>query len=107
MIYGEQAIGRTSLETNIFWNEHSQVTKIMCIIAPKEYHSGYGYMYFQLKTWYSYDRCPNRIYFNTPMLIIYLSAMETLICHYLLLDGILRIPIYLVLRNSRYCEIQT
>ena len=30
---------------------------------------------------YFYDRCTNRVYFNTPLLILYLSAIETLICH--------------------------
>ena len=30
---------------------------------------------------YSYDRCPNPVYFNTPLLFIYLSAIESRICH--------------------------
>ena len=27
------------------------------------------------------DECPNPVYFNTPLLIVYLSAIKTLICH--------------------------
>ena len=34
-------------ETNWFRDEHGQVTKVMCIIAPTECHN--GYWYFQLK----------------------------------------------------------
>ena len=30
---------------------------------------------------YSYDRCPNPVYFKIHLIIIYLSAIETLICH--------------------------
>ena len=30
---------------------------------------------------YSYDRCPNPVYFNIPFLIVYLSAIKTLTCH--------------------------
>ena len=30
---------------------------------------------------YSYDRCPDPVYFNTPLFIMYLSAIETLKCH--------------------------
>ena len=29
---------------------------------------------------FSDDQCPNPVYFNTPLLIRYLSATETLIC---------------------------
>ena len=29
----------------------------------------------------SCNRCPNPVYFDTPLLIIYLSAIETFICH--------------------------
>ena len=36
---------------------------------------------FNYKKKYSDDRCPNPIHFNTPLLIIYLSSIETLICH--------------------------
>ena len=47
--------GRTSSGANWFWDEDSVE--------------------------YSYDRCPNPFYFYTPLLIIYFSAIETLICH--------------------------
>ena len=30
---------------------------------------------------YFYARCPNPIYFDAPSMIIYLVAIETLICH--------------------------
>ena len=73
MVYDEQA------RTNKVKNEHGQVTKVVCIIAPVECHS--GYRYFQLKGKYSYDRCPSPVYFYAPMLIIYLSVIETFVCH--------------------------
>ena len=41
----KQAKGRTSSGTNWFRDEDSQVTKVVCIIAPIECYS--GYMYFQ------------------------------------------------------------
>ena len=30
---------------------------------------------------YSYDRCPNPLCFNILLLIIYFTAIETIICH--------------------------
>ena len=64
--------------TKWFWDEHVEVTKVACIIAPMEVYS--AYRYFQ-KEKYSYDRYPNQVYLNTPSLIIYLNAIKTLICH--------------------------
>ena len=59
--------------------EHNQVTKVLCIIAPIEFCS--SYRYYQFKRVYFYDRCTNPVYFNTPLLIIYLNTTEALICH--------------------------
>ena len=35
---------------------------------------------FLKKKGFSYDRCPNPVYFKSPLLIICLSAIETLSC---------------------------
>ena len=35
-IKDEQIKGRTTSGVNRFWDEHSQVTKVLCIIAPTE-----------------------------------------------------------------------
>ena len=41
-----------------------------------------GYRNFQSKKKeYSYDRYPDPVYFNIPLLIIYMSVIETFICH--------------------------
>ena len=60
----EQAQGRTDFETA----EHGHMTKVVCIIAPLECYS--GLRYFQLTTKYSNDRCPNPVYFNSPLFLI-------------------------------------
>ena len=75
----EQAKARTSSGTNCFRDEHSQLKKIVCIIALAQCYS--DYRYFQLKKEYSYDQCPYSVYFNILLLIIVLCAIETLICH--------------------------
>ena len=51
----EQDQGRTDSGTNT-------------IIAPIEWYN--GFRYYQLKKNYSYDRCTNPVYFDTPLLII-------------------------------------
>ena len=67
----QQTQGRT-----FFWiNTGDKVVNIIATVEPCS-----GYRYFKKKV-YSYDRCHNRIYLNNPLLIIYLSAIETLICH--------------------------
>ena len=38
-------------------------------------------MFSIIKKEYSYDRCPDPVYFNIPLLFMYLSAIETLIRH--------------------------
>ena len=73
---------RTTQKTNnlrdeLIWDELHQVTKVECIIAPIERYD--GYRYFQLKKCCNH-RCPDSVYFNLLLLIIHLSAIETLIC---------------------------
>ena len=36
--------------------------------------------FFNKKRKYCYHRCPDSVYFKTLLLVIYLSAIETLIC---------------------------
>ena len=57
-----------------------QVTKNVYINAPIRYYSRCRYFQFKKKN-YSYDGCPNPFYLNTPLLIIYLTIVETLNCH--------------------------
>ena len=52
--------------------------KIWCIIAPIERYS--GYRHFQEKRKSCNHRFPDSVYFHTLLLIIYLSAIERLIC---------------------------
>ena len=52
-----------------------ELTKVVSSIAPIA-----AIDIFNIKE-YSYDRCPDPFYFDTLLLIIYLSAIETLICH--------------------------
>ena len=40
---GEQAKGRKRLGMNLFRDEHSQVTNVVCIIAPVECFNGCRY----------------------------------------------------------------
>ena len=49
----------------------------VCIIAPVECYS--SYRYFRLNN--EYDQCPNQFIFSIQLLITYLSAIETHICH--------------------------
>ena len=74
---------RISQRTNQFKDEliveeHGQVTNIVCIIVPMEFCS--WYRYYQLKRLYFYHRCTNQVYINIPLLITYLSAIDTLFC---------------------------
>ena len=39
----EQAKERTNTGANLFLDEHGQMTKALCNIAPIEFHSGYRY----------------------------------------------------------------
>ena len=43
----EQAGGRTSSKTNCFWDDHGQIKKVVCIIAPIDCYG--GQRYFRLK----------------------------------------------------------
>ena len=49
------------------------ITPVECYIAAIDI--------FNKKREYSYERRSYPVYFNTPFLIIYLSAIVTLICH--------------------------
>ena len=84
MIYEEQARpikpkndhagGRTDFGMNTVMSQRLCVSlRYYNVISDKDI--------FNFKKIYSYDRCTNSIHFNTPLLIIYLSAIETLICH--------------------------
>ena len=78
-------INLSAIETLICYTEievnraKGTATTVVCIIAPMECYSGYRYFQYKKKE-YSYDRCPNPVYFNIPLSIINLSAIETLIC---------------------------
>ena len=74
--------GRTSHRTNKLRDE-------LILELTLSGDKGCSYMYhyqncgtrhFYLKK-YSSDRCPNPVYFNTPLLITYFSAIKTFICH--------------------------
>ena len=52
----------------------------MRIIALIEGYSGYKYFQLKKKRKCCNQRCPDFVYFNTLLLIIYLSAIETLTC---------------------------
>ena len=76
--------GRTRQRTNnlrneLIWRLIPLGDKGWCIIAPIERYRGYRFFY--KKRNYCNHRCPYSVYFNTVLLIIYLSAIETLICH--------------------------
>ena len=86
--------GRTKQMTNnlnLYYNTHrsirggSQSTppsdKAWCIIAPIEHYS--GYRHFKEKRKSCNHWCPDSVYFHTQLLIIYLSAIERLICRLL------------------------
>ena len=63
------------------------MTKVVCINAPIQRYSGYRDFHYKEKK-YSYDRCCNTVYFKTPFLIIYFSAIEHLfVIEYLSLKG--------------------
>ena len=55
----------------------ARLTKFVRIIAPIECYS--GYRYFRYSKYH--DRSPNPGYFNTQIFIVYLRAIEKLICH--------------------------
>ena len=52
--------------------------KAWCIIAPIERYSGIDIFTEKRKS--CNHRCPDSVYFHTLLLIIYLSAIERLIC---------------------------
>ena len=70
----EQAQGRTDFGMNTAWCQR------LCI-SLRQWNAIAVIDVFNKKSIPIYDRCSNPVYFNTPLLIIYLSAMETLICH--------------------------
>ena len=57
-----------------------QVTNGWCIIAPVERYIA-GIDIFNKKRKCCNHRCPDSVHFHTLFLIIYLSAIEILICH--------------------------
>ena len=65
--------GRTDLGDGL-----CQATKAWSIIAPIERHSGIDI--FIKKKECCNHRCHESVYFNTLLLIVYLSATDTLIC---------------------------
>ena len=72
----EHGEGLTISGKNWFGDELRQVTKGWCI-APLEWCS--AYWYFQWKKYCCNHRCHDSVYFHSLFLIIYLSAIETLI----------------------------
>ena len=75
----EQGKWLTIWGTNWFGDELHQETKSWCIIAPIEQYS--GYRYFQWKKKVLQSSMPWFCYFYKPFLVIYLSMIESLICH--------------------------
>ena len=78
--------GRKSQRTNTLRRElilgrTSPGDKVICSVSLRHWNAIAAIENFNYKKEYSYDRCPNPIYFNIPLLIIYLSAFKTLICH--------------------------
>ena len=74
---------RTLQSTNDFrdeliWGWTPSGDKGWCIIAPIERYS--GCRYFQQKRKCCNHRCSDSVYFNELLSVIYLSAIETLIC---------------------------
>ena len=67
-----------SLTDKLIWGLIPLCDKGLCINAPIERYSGYGY--FQMKKKVLPSLSPYSVYFNTLLLIIYLSAIGTLIC---------------------------
>ena len=64
---------------------NSSGDKGWCIIAPIEQYS--TYRFFNKTRKCCNHRCPDPIYFHTLLLIIYLSAIKTLICREMGLKG--------------------
>ena len=52
-----------------------------CLYHHAQYNDIVGMNIFNKKEVYSYDRCRNPVYFDSSLLIIYMSAIETLICN--------------------------
>ena len=75
----EQGNGLTISWTNLFGCELRQAAKACCIIAPIERYIAVIYIFSNKKRCCNH-RCPDSVYSNTLLLIIYLSATETLIC---------------------------
>ena len=57
----------------------NNLEKVVRIFAPIECYS--AELFSIKKQKFFDDQCPNLIYFNIPSIIIYLSGIETLICH--------------------------
>ena len=76
---GRTKKGTNNLRDELIWGcTLRQMTKGWCIIAPIERYS--GYRYFQYKRKCCNHQCADSVYFNTLLLIIYMNAIETLIC---------------------------
>ena len=67
------------LRDELIEDELRQVTKGWYIIAPIERYSSYVY-FQQKKKVFHYHRCPDSVYFNMMLIIIYLSAIKILVC---------------------------
>ena len=74
----EQGKGLTISGMKWFWDELRQVKKISVSLRQKNAIAGIDILNKKRKC--CNHRCPESVYFNTLLLIIYLSAIETLVC---------------------------
>ena len=71
--------GRTRQNRTDVGHEFRQVTKLNVSLRQQNDITVID-IFNKKKRTICYHRCPDSVYFNTPLLIIYLCAIETLIC---------------------------